>query len=62
MVRVGGGWDTLEHYLVTHDTGRFSMQSKFISGTDYVGKKPFKTPQRKFHQTRNRIPLRLKQS
>ena len=23
MVRVGGGWDTLEHYLVKHDPSHF---------------------------------------
>ena len=23
MVRVGGGWDTLEHYLIKHDPHRF---------------------------------------
>lgn len=24
MVRVGGGWDTLYHYLITHDSGRYT--------------------------------------
>jgi hypothetical protein len=32
MVRVGGGWDTLEHYLDKHDPCRCSSSSKFLVG------------------------------
>lgn len=30
MVRVGGGWDTLEHYLDKHDPCRCSSSSKCL--------------------------------
>lgn len=32
MVRVGGGWDTLEHYLDKHDPCRCSSTSKCLVG------------------------------
>lgn len=32
MVRVGGGWDTLEHYLDKHDPCRCSSTSKCLGG------------------------------
>lgn len=31
MVRVGGGWDTLEHYLDKHDPCRCAAFGEFIS-------------------------------
>lgn len=34
MVRVGGGWDTLEHYLDKHDPCRCSSSSKCLPGGD----------------------------
>ena len=30
MVRVGGGWDTLEHYLETHDPCRTISMSRNV--------------------------------
>lgn len=59
MVRVGGGWDTLEHYLSTHDSIRFVPRIKLLSVTDK--QREGSTPQRMFRQDRNRIPLRTKQ-
>lgn len=32
MVRVGGGWDTLEHYLDKHDPCRCSSTSECLVG------------------------------
>lgn len=32
MVRVGGGWDTLEHYLDKHDPCRCTSSSKCLLG------------------------------
>ncbi|XP_077970311.1 growth arrest-specific protein 2-like [Styela clava] len=63
MVRVGGGWDTLKHYLQTHNTGVLYQQNKLLSFTDgaMTKKSKYRSNERKFHQIRTRIPLRMKQ-
>lgn len=38
MVRVGGGWDTLEHYLDKHDPCRCSSTSKCLMGEKATGR------------------------
>ena len=30
LVRIGGGWDTLEHYLMTHAPSKEGMKTKMI--------------------------------
>lgn len=30
LVRIGGGWDTLEHYLMTHAPSKEGMETKMI--------------------------------
>jgi hypothetical protein len=34
MVRVGGGWDTLVHYLLTHDPCKITEFKRQIAGGD----------------------------
>lgn len=62
MVRVGGGWDSLEHYLHTHEVTKAKSTYKLLSFTEVMEQGDFRnSTERKFHQIRTRIPLRTQQ-
>lgn len=48
MVRVGGGWDTLSHYLDKHDPCRCKAQHRPSRGATFVPRT---------NQTTNRLEL-----